>query len=108
MGNNVKHWMQEIDKYAADGVNRLMIGNKCDLSSKKVVSYDEAKELSDSLGVQFLETSAKNAHNVEQAFQTMAQEIKKRVASQPAARPAGGAQLGQGTKVNAGGGKGCC
>ncbi|CAE7357479.1 unnamed protein product [Symbiodinium necroappetens] len=74
--NNVKHWMQEIDKYAADGVNKLLVGNKCDLSSKKVVSYDEAKELADSLGVQFMETSAKNARNVEQAFQSMAGEIK--------------------------------
>ena len=59
------------------------VGNKCDLSSKKVVSYDEAKELADSLGIQLMETSAKNAHNVEQAFQTMAREIKQRVASQP-------------------------
>ena len=42
--NNVKHWVQEIDKYAADGVNKLLVGNKCDLSSKKVVSYDEAKD----------------------------------------------------------------
>ena len=38
------------------------------LDSRKVVSYDEAKELADSLGIQFMETSAKNAHNVEQAF----------------------------------------
>mmetsp|Transcript_45269 Transcript_45269/g.122025 ORF Transcript_45269/g.122025 Transcript_45269/m.122025 type:complete len:100 (+) Transcript_45269:2-301(+) len=96
--------MQEIDKYAADGVNKLLVGNKCDLSSKKVVSYDEAKELSDSLGVQFMETSAKNAHNVEQAFQMMAGEIKNRVASQPAPRAGGaaGATLGQGTKVKSG------
>jgi len=101
--NNVKHWMQEIDKYAADGVNKLLIGNKCDLSSKKVVSYDEAKELADSLSVGFLETSAKNAHNVEQAFQKMAGDIKERVAAQPAAgagsRP--GTQLGASTQVKA-------
>mmetsp|Transcript_11724 Transcript_11724/g.33404 ORF Transcript_11724/g.33404 Transcript_11724/m.33404 type:complete len:206 (-) Transcript_11724:107-724(-) len=106
--NNVKHWMQEIDKYAAENVNKLLIGNKCDLSSKKVVSYDEAKELADSLSVPFMETSAKNAHNVEQAFKAMASEIKQKVASQPQPR-AGGAgqtQLGAGTRVNQGGG--CC
>ena len=39
---HVKHWIQEIEKYAADGVNKLLVGNKVDLSSKKVVSYDEA------------------------------------------------------------------
>ena len=60
------------------------MGNKCDLQSKKVVSYDEAKELADSLGINFMETSAKNSHNVEQAFQAMASEIKQKVASQPA------------------------
>jgi len=99
--NNVKHWMQEIEKYAADGVNKLLIGNKCDLSSKKVVSYDEAKELSDSLNVSFMETSAKNAHNVEQAFQKMAGDIKVRVASQQAASGPGNktTQLGAGNKV---------
>merc|ERR1719434_677222 len=89
-------------------VSILLVGNKCDLSSKKVVSYDEAKELADSLGVQFMETSAKNAHNVEQAFQMMAGEIKSRVASQPQPGRAGGGAgqtLGAATKVKSGG---CC
>lgn len=81
--NNVKQWLSEIEKYATDSVNKLLVGNKSDLASKKVVSYDEAKELADSLGIAFLETSAKNAHNVEQSFHTMASHIKKRVAAQP-------------------------
>merc|ERR1719331_1159551 len=101
--NNVKHWISEIDKYAADGVNKLLVGNKCDLASKKVVAYDEAKEVADSLGVRFMETSAKNAHNVEQAFQIMAGEIKTRVGSQATVGPKSGAttKLGAGTKINA-------
>ncbi len=79
----MKHWIQEIDKYAADGVKKLLVGNKCDLSSKKVVPYDEAKELADSLQINFMETSAKNSHNVEQSFQAMASEIKQTVQSKP-------------------------
>merc|ERR1712060_328259 len=105
--SNVKHWMQEVDKYAAENVNKLVIGNKCDLSSKKVVSYDEAKELADSLSINFMETSAKNAHNVEQAFQAMAAEIKGRVASAPAGSRPGQdnrPQLGGTTRVNQKGG----
>ena len=76
---NVEHWLKEIDKYATGNVNKLLVGNKSDLQSKKVVTYDEAKEFADKHGIKFLETSAKNSHNVEQAFQTMAAEIKARV-----------------------------
>merc|ERR1712050_594127 len=106
MGTTSSTGCRRLDKYAADGVNRLLIGNKCDLSSKKVVCYDEAKELADSLSVKFLETSAKNAHNVEQAFQQMAGEIKQRVAAQSQAMPgqSGATQLGAANKVQPGGG----
>jgi len=76
---NVKHWISEIDKYANEQVKKLLVGNKCDLSSKKLVSYDEGRELAESLGISFLETSAKNSHNVEQSFQLMAGEIKQQV-----------------------------
>ena len=64
--NNVKVWMGEIDKHAS-GVNKLLIGNKCDLTSQKELSTDEAKELTDSLNMRLSETSGKNAHNVEEA-----------------------------------------
>ena len=37
-----------------------------------------AQAFADEIGIPFLETSAKNATNVEQAFMTMAAEIKNR------------------------------
>ncbi|CAG8534856.1 6227_t:CDS:2 [Paraglomus brasilianum] len=76
---NVKQWLQEIDRYACEGVNKLLVGNKSDLASKKVVEYAAAKEYADQLNIPFLETSAKNATNVEQAFLTMAKQIKDRM-----------------------------
>ena len=63
--NNVKHWMQETAEYVDDGANKLLVGDRFDLSSKKVVSYDEAKELADSLGVLFLETSVRSVRGVD-------------------------------------------
>jgi len=87
---NVKQWLQEIDRYASEGVNKLLVGNKSDLTSKKVVEYTVAKEFADQLNVPFLETSAKNATNVEQAFLTMAKQIKDRMGS--TATPAGAAK----------------
>eukprot|EP00475_Leptophrys_vorax_P002318 TRINITY_DN112_c0_g4_i1.p1 TRINITY_DN112_c0_g4~~TRINITY_DN112_c0_g4_i1.p1 ORF type:complete len:202 (+),score=31.59 TRINITY_DN112_c0_g4_i1:177-782(+) len=82
--NNVKQWLNEIDRYASENVNKLLVGNKCDLTSKRAVDYQTAKAFADEIGIPFLETSAKNATNVEQAFMTMAAEIKNRMASQPA------------------------
>jgi len=108
--NNVKQWLQEIDRYACENVNKLLVGNKCDLTNKKVVDYTSAKEYADQLGIPFLETSAKNATNVEQAFMTMAAEIKNRVGP-PAAAQTGassGVSLKPGKPVEANTRGGCC
>jgi len=77
--NNVKQWLQEIDRYACENVNKLLVGNKSDLVSKRAVETATAKSFADELRIPFLETSAKNATNVEQAFLTMATEIKNRM-----------------------------
>jgi len=77
--NNLKQWLHEIDRHACESVNKLLVGNKCDLTHKKVVDYPTAKEYANHLGIPILETSAKNATNVEQAFLTMATEIKNRM-----------------------------
>ena len=49
--NNVKQWLHEIDRYACDNVNKLLVGNKSDLSAKKVVEYAAAKEFAENLGI---------------------------------------------------------
>jgi len=58
--------------------------------SQKVVDTATAKAFADEAGIPFLETSAKSATNVEQAFMAMAAEIKARMAAAPAAGGAGG------------------
>lgn len=49
-----------------EGVSRLLVGNKSDLTAKRVVSYEEGKELADSCNIRFIETSARSAANVEE------------------------------------------
>lgn len=41
--NNVKQWLNEIDRYASENVNKLLVGNKCDLAESRVVSYEAGK-----------------------------------------------------------------
>lgn len=36
-------WLKEIERYAADSVEKLLIGNKSDLVAKKVIEYSIAK-----------------------------------------------------------------
>ena len=106
--NNVKQWLHEIDRYACEGVNKLLVGNKCDLTTKKQVEYNSAKEFADSLSIPFLETSAKSATNVEQAFMTMASEIKNRMASTPAMKMGNQTTLPMGQKTAPAKSGGCC
>lgn len=52
--NNVKQWLNEIDRYASENVNKLLVGNKCDLTDNKVVSYETAKVSSNHMQPFFL------------------------------------------------------
>lgn len=73
--DNVETWLSEVNKYGSGDVNKLLVGNKSDLQSARVVDTAKGKELAESNGMQFLETSAKTAENVEEAFLTMTREI---------------------------------
>lgn len=98
--DNVRTWLSEIDRYANENVNKLLVGNKADMTAKKVVDTQTAQDFANELGIPFLETSAKDSNNVEQAFMTMAGEIKSRLMTQPAAtRVQGGVNVGGGDNI---------
>lgn len=40
---NLKQWLEEIARYACDNVNKLLVGNKCDLNDKRAVDEATAK-----------------------------------------------------------------
>jgi GTPase KRas protein len=54
----------------------LIVGNKCDLEIERQVSYDEGKALANRFGCKFIETSAKQRINVEEAFYDLVRTIK--------------------------------
>jgi Ras-related protein Rab-1A len=80
--DHVNDWLKEVNRYAAEGTVKLLVGNKSDRTVDKVVKESQAKEFADELGIPFIETSAKSSKNVEEAFLTMAGElIRQRDAS---------------------------
>jgi Ras-related protein Rab-1A len=103
---NVQTWLHEINRYACEGVNRFLVGNKCDLASKRQVETAAAQTLADSLNIPFLETSAKSATNVEQAFIKMANEIKDKMQTAPSKAGATTLPIGRSAQPVKGGG--CC
>jgi Ras-related protein Rab-8A len=37
--NNVRNWIRNVDQYASPTVNKILIGNKCDVEDKRVRSF---------------------------------------------------------------------
>jgi len=73
--SRVRMWMQEIAKYTGPSTQKMLVGNKVDLVSKRVVTTDEGQMMADELEVPFLETSALNSHNVESAFEMLLRDM---------------------------------
>ena len=71
--------MEQIQAHADNNVNKILIGNKFDLASKRVVTHDEGLALAKEFKIPFFETSAVNNTNVDQAFMTLVQDIKVRL-----------------------------
>ena len=54
----------QIKTYSWDNAQVILVGNKCDMEDERVISYERGKQLADSLGLEFFETSAKENINV--------------------------------------------
>lgn len=79
---NVRNWMRQIQQHASANVNKILIGNKSDVS-ERAVTTEEGKALAEEFDIPFYETSAKNNENVNEAFRTIATAVQKRLATQP-------------------------
>jgi len=113
--NNIENWMKQIKQHASEDVCKILIGNKCDMPDR-VIPYEDGKKLADQYGIHFFETSAKENLNVQEAFKSIAKEVKDKLADKqgvPTPNAGNGAGKAEGTKLTssskseAGKGK-CC
>jgi GTPase SAR1 family protein len=68
-------------QYSNERIVITLIGNKCDLDHKREVTAEEGKAFAEKHGLNFLETSAKTAENVDQGFHTLHLDISPLISS---------------------------
>lgn len=76
---NIKNWIRNIEENASSDVEKMLLGNKCELEDKRQVSKERGEQLAVEYGIKFIETSAKASIRVEEAFFTLARDIKAKM-----------------------------
>ena len=66
--NNVERWLLELREHADDSIIVMLVGNKCDLKHLRAVNTEDAEEFAQQHDLMFIETSALDSTNVEEAF----------------------------------------
>ncbi|CAD8194239.1 unnamed protein product [Paramecium octaurelia] len=64
----IEYWMNEVEQNSQPDTIKVLIGNKSDLNYKREVNFDEGKELAQSQGLEFFESSALENRNIENAI----------------------------------------
>ena len=66
--DNIAKWLRNIDEHANEDVERMILGNKCDMEDKRVVTKERGEEIAREHNIKFLETSAKVGNIVTREF----------------------------------------
>ena len=77
--HHLSAWLEDAREHANPNMTVMLIGNKSDLASKRAVSFEEGQQFASEHGLIFLETSAKTADHVEEAFLKTAEHIYDKI-----------------------------
>lgn len=106
--SHVEEWLHEVNRYVNESTCKILVGNKCDLVAERQVTCEEAKHKAESLGVAYIETSAKNSTNVDAAFHMMAKDLIAKREQQISQTPRPNVGVGLTPKNAATEKRGCC
>jgi len=72
---SVGRWLDELKMHSDMNIVTMLVCNKCDLETLREVPIEESKALAEAEKLFFIETSALNATNVNDAFQIVIKEV---------------------------------
>ena len=77
--DNVDKWIDELKNHGSEDVFIMLVGNKSDLKDKREISEEDVQKKAQLYNVAFCETSALEGKNIEYAFESLINEITKKV-----------------------------
>ncbi|XP_074559822.1 ras-related protein RABA2a-like [Curcuma longa] len=72
---NASQWLKELHDHADSNIIVMLIGNKIDLKHLRAIPAEDAQSFAEKEGLSFMETSAFEATNVENAFNIILSDI---------------------------------
>jgi Ras-related protein Rab-8A len=69
---SIKSWMKSLENYADDSIKKILVANKCDLATDRVVASSKGMDLAKEYGISYFECSAKTGDGVLEAFASLA------------------------------------
>ena len=52
--DNIAKWLRNIDEHANEDVEKMILGNKCDMEDKRMVSKERGESIAREHGIRFL------------------------------------------------------
>lgn len=106
--DNIVKWLRNIDEHANEDVEKMILGNKCDMTDKRVVSKERGESIAREHDIRFMETSAKANVNIEKAFRELAEAILDKTAGKETADNPDRVVVNRGTGDKPPAYKACC
>lgn len=87
---HLSRWLEEARQFASPNICITLVGNKADVTSKRVIQRAEAQAFAEENGLEYIEASAKTSDGVDEAFIGTAERIWDKIKNGGLKNPSGG------------------